>query len=120
MDDGTGPLEETMTKHITEERCPEQAAGFKEIIEQMYQVHLDKNADYSPANILGTGEIGIIVRMWDKMARLMNLLGFDIEVSFIKYKTPIEAKNESIDDTLIDMAVYSIIGLLYRKGKWGK
>ncbi len=106
--------------HITEERCPEQAAGFRDIIEQMYQVHLDKNADYSAANILGTGEIGIIVRMWDKMARLLNLLGFDIEVKFTGYRAPQEAKNESIDDTFMDMAVYSIIGLLYREGKWGK
>ena len=109
-----------MSKHITEERCPEQAAGFKEIVEKMYQVHLDKNADYSPANILGTGEIGIVVRMWDKMARLMNLLGFEIEVNFVGYREPKDAKNESVDDTFMDMAVYSIIAQLYRKGKWGR
>ena len=106
-------------KHITEINNPNQAARFKEILDQMYQVHLDKNADYSPANVLGVGEIGIIVRMWDKMTRLMNLLGFEIKVEFIGYSAPKEAKNESISDSFLDMSVYSIIGVLYREGKWG-
>jgi len=105
--------------HPTEVKCPNQAAGFKALVDQMYQTHLDKNADYSPANILGVGEIGLIVRMWDKMTRLMNLLGFRIEVKFVEYVGPKDAKNESVDDTYLDMAVYSIISLLYRSGKWG-
>ena len=105
--------------HETERRNPNQSAGFREIIEEMYQLHLDKNADYSPANVLGVGEIGIVVRMWDKMTRLMNLLGFRINVEFVGYVGEKEAKNESITDTYMDMAVYSIIGRLYREGKWG-
>ena len=105
--------------HETEERCPNQAAGFREIIEKMYQVHLDKNADYSPANVLGVGEIGLVVRLWDKMTRLMNLLGFRINVEFVGYVGEKDAKNESIEDTYLDMSVYSIIALLYRSGKWG-
>lgn len=105
--------------HETEKRNPRQAAGFRKIIEEMYRTHLDKNADYSPANILGVGEIGIVVRMWDKMTRLMNLLGFRINVEFVGYETPRDPLNESITDTYMDMAVYSIIGRLYREGKWG-
>ncbi len=106
-------------KHITEEKCPNQAAGFRVILEEMYQTHLDKNADYSPANVLGVGEIGLVVRLWDKMTRLMNLLGFEIDVKFVGYHGPKDAKNESIEDTYGDMAVYSIIALLHRDGKWG-
>lgn len=109
-----------LTPHITEKRCPQQAQGFRDIIERMYKVHLDKNADYSPANILGTGEIGLATRLWDKTIRYMNLLGFDIDAKLISYSGPKSARNESIEDTLQDLSVYGIIGLLMRSGKWGK
>lgn len=106
-------------EHITEKKCPQQAAGFREIIERMYRVHLDKNADYSPANILGTGEIGLATRIWDKTIRYMNLLGFDIKAELVAYTGPKSARNEPIEDTLQDLSVYGIIGLLMRSGKWG-
>ena len=107
-------------KHFTEERCPEQVREFRKMIEEMYKVHLDKNADYSTANILGTGEIGVVVRLWDKMCRLMSLYGFRVKVSGVEFTPPREPKNESIDDTLLDAANYSIIMRILRKGKWGK
>lgn len=110
-----------MEKHITEIRRPEQSAAFKEITDHLYQVHLDKNADYSPANILGTGEIGTIVRIWDKVARLMNLYGFKIEIASSHYEAPQEpVVDESIEDTLTDLANYAIIQLILRQDKWGK
>lgn len=105
--------------HITEKRCPNQAREFKAILDKMYRTHLDKNADYSPANILGTGELGLATRIYDKCIRYLNLTGFDIDARLVAYIGPKIAKNESIDDTLLDMAVYSIIGLLLRKGAWG-
>jgi len=108
-----------MPRHPTEIKNPNQAKRFKEIVDEMYQVHLDKNADYSPANVLGVGEIGIVVRLWDKMTRLMNLLGFEVNVEFVAYHGPKEARNESIEDSYRDMSVYAVIGRLYREGKWG-
>jgi hypothetical protein len=106
--------------HITEIRSPEQAQGFREIIGRMYRVHLDKNADYSPANIAGPGELGLATRIWDKCTRMMNLLGFKIDVTRSEHvdvaKIP---KNEPLEDTYMDLAVYGIIGLLFRQGKWG-
>ncbi|MEM9451080.1 MAG: hypothetical protein AAGA75_21440, partial [Cyanobacteria bacterium P01_E01_bin.6] len=62
----------------------------------------------------------LVTRLWDKIARLMNLYGFDLTVkqaSFSGAKTP---NHESIDDTMMDAAVYSIIGMLLRDNKWGK
>jgi hypothetical protein len=106
--------------HPTEVRSPEQMKGFREIAGQMYRTCLDKNNDYSNANIAGPGEIGLATRLWDKCTRLMNLIGFRIEVTrseFIKPKTP---KNESVEDTYMDLSVYGIIGLLFRRGQWGK
>jgi len=106
--------------HPTEVRCPKQAFAFRKTIGRMYRTHLDKNADYSPANILGTGQVGLITRLWDKMARIMNLSGFKLTVVESEYVQPKVPKNESIEDTLLDMAVYAIIGLLLRWGQWGK
>lgn len=106
---------------ITEKRCPEQCKAFLDTSMKMYRTHLAKNADYSPANILGCGEIGVIVRGWDKIARLLNLYGFNIKIQEpATLSPPRDAKYESIDDTWLDMAVYGIIGMLVRAGKWGK
>lgn len=77
-----------MEKHTTEVRFPQQAKKFKEITERLYQVHLSKNADYSPSNMIVTGMPGALVRMWDKIARIFNLMGVpfphiikDLEIS---------------------------------------
>jgi hypothetical protein len=108
-------------KHPTEIRSPEQSQAFREITGRMYRVHLDKNADYSPANIAGPGELGLVTRIWDKTTRLMNLLGFHICVTRSEHiDPPKQPKNESLEDTYMDLAVYGIIGLLFRQGKWGK
>lgn len=105
-------------QHPVEKRCPRQVKEFRRILDQLYSIHLDKNEDYSPHNILATGSIGVTVRIWDKAARLMNLSGFDVRNGAYHGEKP--AKHESIDDTLLDQANYCIIALLVRKGHWGK
>lgn len=112
---------ESIPLHPTELRCPNQVRRFMEIIMKQYRVHLDKNADYSPANIAGTGFIGVIVRMWDKMARLMNLSGFDIVIHSSELRAPKDntVKDEAIEDTILDMANYAIIARMNREGTWG-
>ena len=109
-----------VSMYYAEIRCPEQSAAFRATVMDMYRLHLTKNADYSPANILGTGEVGLVTRMWDKVARLMNLTGFKLTVTDSKFETPTTPKHESILDTVHDLAVYSVIYLLHAAGKWGK
>jgi len=106
--------------NFTETRCPRQCEEFVNVVMEAYRLHLSKNEDYSPANLLATGEIGLITRLWDKAARLLNLCGFTFEIGATGFNLPKEPKNETIDDTLIDAANYSIIGLIMRRGKWGK
>jgi hypothetical protein len=107
-------------KHPTEIKYPEQTKRFREILDEMYQTHLKKNADYSAYNINGTGVIGLTVRFWDKCARLMNLMGFDIGTG--EYTGPKKnlVLDESVIDTVQDAAVYSIIFKIWSEGKWGK
>lgn len=106
--------------HPTEQSRPEQCNTFIDIVMRGYRVHLDKNADYSPANILGAGEIGLMTRVWDKISRLMNLFGFRVEIASSVYEKPHSPKNESIEDNILDTMVYSIIWQIFRLGKWGK
>ncbi len=108
------------TVSLTERTRPIQVSAFLDIIFGMYRLHLRKNGDYSPANIAGCGETGVVVRLWDKMARLMNLSGFRIEIASSWFEAPREPENESIDDTYFDGATYNIIGLLVRRGQWGR
>jgi Domain of unknown function (DUF4406) len=106
--------------HITERERPKQVVAFMEMVMRMYRVHLSKNADYSPANILATGEVGVIVRLWDKIARLLNLTGFKVQITDSAFESPRSPNHESIDDTLLDAANYAIIACLLRAGKWGR
>lgn len=85
----------------------------------MYRTYLKKSRDYSTANILGTGQIGVTVRLWDKMARLLNLMGFNLKVETCEFVKPKAANCESLDDTLLDMANYALIFKQLRQGKWG-
>ena len=64
-----------------------------------------KQYDYGKDNILGVGEQGLVVRLWDKINRLKNLIWNN--------QRP---KNESVEDTLNDIAGYAIIGLMLRRG----
>lgn len=83
--------------------------AFQEELEKMLETFIQKHKDYGKGNILDTGELGIIFRVNDKVNRLKNLLS--------KNQDP---ANESINDTWMDIAVYGIIALLLRNGKFKK
>lgn len=107
-----------MSNHPTEEKFPEQVKRFKEIIESMYAVHLEKNKDYSPANILVTGMGGVIVRMWDKMARIYNLMGTPMpnlasEIEKVKKRIIEEIENHPDDIEFMKKAVDINLDYLY-------
>lgn len=71
---------------------------------------LRKHADYGPDNIgrsPGGPLNGLRVRMWDKQARINNLIDSGA--------TP---ENESLRDSFLDLANYGIIALLVLDGHW--
>jgi len=79
-----------------------QAAEFqaKKIIETL----IKKQYDYGKENILSCpvgAEMGIIVRLSDKLNRLANL-----------YKLDRDPKNESLMDSWLDITVYGLIGMM--------
>jgi len=99
-------------------KYPQQFLMFRILQAKGYYLHVDKNHDYSPMNMKGTGIVGGATRLWDKAARYLNLIGFDVSTG--EYTKPKVPKNESIEDTLDDMANYSYINRILLKKKWGK
>jgi hypothetical protein len=57
-----------------------------------------KQHDYGHGNIAKFGQMGVLVRLWDKIARYNNLV-----------RRNADAVNESLQDTLIDMIGYVVI-----------
>ena len=111
---------EDAVKYI-EKEFPQTAKEFKEIQRKQYELFCRKQMDYGPSNIaMGTqlkddsdlklSQIGLIVRMNDKIQRLINLV--------IKHDR--KAKNEPTIDAYKDLSVYGIIAQIVSKGKWGK
>lgn len=79
------------------------------ILWEMRDTMIRKQKDYGPGNIGTFGELGVLVRVTDKWARLKNLL----------YDNPSAAQNESLEDTWLDLANYSLIALMVKRGIWG-
>jgi hypothetical protein len=75
----------------------------------------EKQHDYGSTNISETGEIGVLIRANDKMARLKNLNPL---LRLQNGLEPIEAKNESVEDSWRDGSVYCVIARMLRRGVW--
>mgnify|MGYP003111114988 CR=1 FL=1 len=71
-----------------------------------------KQQDYGSSNIGISGEIGIQVRLQDKVSRMRHLLNKRMQDPEMKIN------NESLDDTYQDVANYGLIGMLLSRGKW--
>ena len=64
---------------------------------------IEKHKDYGVDNILIFKEQGLVVRLWDKVSRLKNIVWGS--------KLP-----ETLEDTWKDMAGYAIIGMMLQRG----
>ena len=104
-----------------EKEYPETAKEFQKIQFEQWATFCKKQMDYGPSNIamgtaLKTKEdrrlslIGLIVRINDKIQRLMNLV--------VKHNR--DAQNEPVMDAFKDLSVYGIIAQIVDNGKWGK
>ena len=104
-----------------EKHYPETASEFKRLQAEQYDLFCKKQMDYGPSNIaMGTSldiddekrlsKIGLIVRINDKIQRLINLV----------VKNNRKAQNEPTIDAFKDLACYGIIAQIVEAGKWGK
>ena len=104
-----------------EKHYSETAKEFQRLQFEQWALFCKKQMDYGPSNIamgtsLDTDEekrlslIGLIVRINDKVQRLINLV----------VKNNREAQNEPTIDAFKDLACYGIIAQIVKNGKWGK
>jgi len=86
----------------------------RDVMLELGDLLIKKHRDYGPKNISNSpygATNGLVVRMWDKIARIVNLT---------KDGKKINAENEPLEDSFKDIANYGIIGLLVLRGKWDK
>ena len=88
---------------------PKSWEEFREITNEMAELYARKNADYGDSFGQTYRELGIIsavTRMSDKMNRLKRLTTREYQRA---------VGDESIDDTLMDMACYAVMTLMERR-----
>ena len=93
-------MENNVKPHTFEE-------GVEEVLTELRDLLVRKQADYGHKNIMEFGEYGFLVRASDKVARLKNLL-----VAGKIY----DPKNEPITDSWADLAGYAVIALMLDRG----
>jgi len=85
-------------------------AHVDDTVQELADLLISKHHDYGPRNISqspGGPLNGLRVRMWDKFARINNLID-----------NKVDPEHESLEDSFKDMANYAIIGLLVLRGQW--
>ena len=90
-------------------RMASYAVNANPLMERTFVAHTlcEKQRDYGPNNIARFGHKGLILRLHDKVARLENLIA-----------SGESARNESVDDTYMDIVGYSVIGLMLMDGSF--
>lgn len=89
---------------------------FYELLDRMREIHAAKNQDYGAGDPLGNFKAsadglgispfkGVLVRMSDKWSRIQSI---------VKRGTHM-VKDETIEDTLLDLAVYSILAIVIKR-----
>jgi len=85
----------------------------RDVMQELGDLLIKKHRDYGPKNISNSpygATNGLVVRMWDKIARIVNLTK----------QGNVTAENEPLEDSFKDIANYGIIGLLVLRGKWDR
>lgn len=80
---------------------------YTKIVNEMYEIYKAKNADYGDSvhdTFLKYGLLSFLVRIEDKISRLRSLT--------MKSRKEQRVKNESIRDTLQDLANYAILAII--------
>ena len=108
--------------HIIEEKYPLTVQEFKNIQKEQYETFCKKLNDYGPYNVtlgrdvknsddIRTSLTTIVVRSYEKVQRLINILF---------YKKESTASNEPLIDSFKDLGVYEIIAEIINNKKWNK
>jgi len=101
---------DSSTAPYTDKVDPEFVTDVWRIMDAAGNLLIRKHHDYGPKNIAhspGGPLNGLRVRMWDKIARINNLVDSDVKPS-----------NESLRDSFLDLLNYSAIAMMVLDGVW--
>lgn len=96
----------------SEDSIAEFERNIREIMDELATLAVQKQRDYGPKNISNSpyGPVqGLVVRIYDKIARIVNLT-----------KNDLDPQNESLEDSFKDLANYGVIGLMVLRNKWDR
>lgn len=98
-------IDNDLNEEVPESITSESISKFKEITDSMAKTYEAKNHDYGNSFDQSLNEFGLVasvVRLGDKMNRIKSLI-----------KKEAQVKDESIKDTLLDLASYSVMTLMW-------
>jgi hypothetical protein len=94
---------------------------FAEIYSEAYKLLCDKQERYGDTNIEQLGIHGVISRIaHDKSARAKKFLNGKIVGGKVMLEPFDDGEDESMADTLMDIANYALIAVALQRGKWGR
>jgi hypothetical protein len=94
---------------------------FAEIYSEAYKLLCDKQERYGDANIEQLGIHGVVSRIaYDKAARAKKFLNGKIVGGKVILEPFDNGEDESMADTLLDIANYALIAVALQRGKWGR
>lgn len=110
-----------LVDHITNELglTTELARAVVPVLIQNLQTLERKQKDYGPHNLTKFGVRGVIVRMNDKMERIINL-STRRETELMKNGCELPTFNEPMSDSFLDIQNYGLIAYVMDRGIWPK
>lgn len=91
--------------------------AIRHIFREQMALMVRKQQDYGPGNINAFGELGLVVRLSDKIERLKHLL-FETDAHGRLVPRAIAPQNEPVEDTYRDILNYALIALMVRHQWW--
>ena len=83
---------------------PEHLAWLNDYLDEVRDVMVERGKKYGPGNIQEFGELGVLVRLSDKLARLRH--------------TTQNFGDETSTNSWVDVIGYGLIGLAWSRGDW--
>lgn len=82
-----------------------------DVFEEYFELWQKKQASYGSGNIAAFGELGCLIRGYDKIQRLRKAL-YDGQENTLE--------DEKLEDTWLDLLGYAAMGLMTHRGLWPK
>lgn len=94
---------------------------FQRIYSEAFSLLVEKQRRYGDANIQHLGLYGVIGRIsFDKVSRALKFMNGRVIDGKVVLSDMDYSTEESLEDTLLDIANYALIAVALRRGLWGK